>query len=166
MEYKTLVFLILCPWKVLCKHVLSKRHSQIQLHFSLLFYLPSRKGDQAVSRVKPSFPWVTLFSLYTKIGLTSGICFLQVSRVQMDCIFHNFRKNTHTKPKSQQEKMLLVFLPNTCIMYQTLAENIANFIWILYCATEQGVQVPSVLVTYITKIHSCYFTPCLAIHRI
>lgn len=75
-------------------------------------------------------------------------------------------KNTHTKPKSQQEKMLLVFLPNTCIMYQTLAETIANFIWIPYCATEQGVQVPSVLVTYITKIHSCYFTPCLAIRRI
>lgn len=116
-----------------------------------MFYLPSRESDQAVSWVKPSFPWVTLFSLYTKIGFTSGICFLQVSRVQMDCVLYNFRKNKHRKTKSQQEKMLPVFLPNTCIVYQSLVETTADLITIPYCATGQGAQVSSILVTYISK---------------
>lgn len=99
MEYKTLIFLILCPWEVFWKYNFLQKDTQIQLHLPSLFYLPSSKSDQAVFRVKPSLPRVTFFSLYTKINLSSGICLLQVSCVQMDFIFHNFRKNRQKSPK-------------------------------------------------------------------
>lgn len=142
----------------------SNKKTQIQLHFSSLFYLPSRESDQAVFRIKPSLPWVTFFSSYTKINLSSGICLLQVSHVKMDFIFHYFRKNREKNPKKSAEENTPCLLAWHLHYIPIPGRNHSRFHPnpILYHQTR---SFSSVLVTYMTKTHSCCTTR-MAIYRI
>lgn len=137
---------------------------QIQLWFPSLFYLPSSKSNQAVSWVKPSFPWVSPFSLNTQISLTSGICFLQVSRIQIDWIFHNFRKKKSLQKKSSWENCACLLAWH---LYYLIIPSINHCKFhlnpIQCCSTSSTDLFPG---NVLTKTHSYSITHCLAINRI